>query len=75
MPHHAAVPEIAALDQTLSNKYVEALVASDSGYGQKPNPGPLLACAWELEVPPIRCVYVGDHSVDVQTARSAGIPT
>jgi len=54
--------------------YIEALIASDSGYGQKPNPRPLLACAWELEVPPTRAVYVGDHSVDVQTARSAGIP-
>jgi len=61
------------LERLKLDVYVDAIVASDSGYGQKPDPGPLLACASQLDVSPARIVYVGDHIVDVITARSAGI--
>jgi phosphoglycolate phosphatase len=53
---------------------IHATVAADDGHGQKPAPGPLLACAAALGIAPERCVYVGDHAVDVEAARAAGMP-
>jgi phosphoglycolate phosphatase len=53
--------------------HVGALVAGDSGFGQKPEAGPLLACAARLGVKPEEVVYVGDHPVDVAAGRAAGM--
>ena len=61
------------LERLSLDVYIDVVIASDSGYGQKPNPRPLLACASQLEVSPAHVVYVGDHIIDVDTARSAGI--
>jgi phosphoglycolate phosphatase len=54
--------------------HVAALIAGDSGYGMKPNPEPLQACAKKLGIPLGNIVYVGDHAVDVATARAAAVP-
>jgi phosphoglycolate phosphatase len=54
--------------------HLGVLIAADSGFGQKPDPGPLLACATKLGVPRDRIVYVGDHPVDIETARAARVP-
>lgn len=55
-------------------RYVGAIVGADSGYGQKPDPSPLLACASQLGVPSSNVIYIGDHHVDVETARAARVP-
>lgn len=55
-------------------QHVQAVVGTDSGFGQKPDPSPLLACASKLSVPKTEVVYVGDHHIDVETARAAKIP-
>ncbi len=39
---------------------------------RKPAPGLVLAAARELEVPPERCVVIGDIGADVEAARAAG---
>jgi phosphoglycolate phosphatase len=54
--------------------HVRAVIGGDSGFGQKPDPGPLLACASRLGIPASQLVYVGDHSIDVETARAANVP-
>lgn len=47
-------------------------------YGQpermKPNPELILATARKLDAEPLRCVFVGDSTSDVEGSRSAGMP-
>lgn len=45
----------------------------DSGYGAKPAPGPLLAFANHIDVPPAQIVMVGDSTHDLHAARAAGM--
>jgi phosphoglycolate phosphatase len=66
-------PARLVLERTGLGPFVSVLVASDSGYGQKPSVAPLAACARRLRVPLRNVVYVGDHAVDVATARAAGV--
>jgi len=40
---------------------------------RKPDPTAALALARELDVPPAACAFVGDTSVDMDTARAAGM--
>lgn len=67
------IPSQLILKQLGLSHLIAVLIAPESGFGQKPNPEPLLACAERLDVPPDQTVYVGDHPVDVETARAAGI--
>ena len=46
----------------------------DSGYGGKPAPGMLLACAEALGHPPERVLVVGDSRHDLDAAAAAGMP-
>jgi phosphoglycolate phosphatase len=54
--------------------HVGVVVGGDSGFGRKPDPRPLLACASRLGIPASQLVYVGDHHIDVETARAANVP-
>lgn len=56
------------------DRHVRAVIGADSGFGRKPDPTPLLACASRLRVRPNQVVYVGDHRIDIETARAAKIP-
>lgn len=47
----------------------------DSGYGAKPEPGPLLAFAQALKLEPGRVVMVGDSAHDLVAGRRAGMRT
>ena len=47
----------------------------DSGYGAKPAPDPLLACARSCGVDPTRCAMVGDSTHDLRAGRAAGMTT
>jgi N-acetyl-D-muramate 6-phosphate phosphatase len=51
------------------------IVSGDTTPHPKPHPEPLLHAARALEVPPARCVYVGDDLRDVQAGIAAGMPT
>jgi phosphoglycolate phosphatase len=56
------------------DRYIDAVVAADDGFGHKPAPEPLLACVAALGVPASSTVYVGDSAIDLETGRAAGIP-
>lgn len=47
----------------------------DSGHGAKPGPGQLLAFCKALDLPPERCVMVGDSRHDLDAGRAAGFAT
>ena len=47
----------------------------DSGYGAKPEPGPLLAFCSAVDVDPARALMVGDSTHDLHAGRAAGMST
>lgn len=51
------------------------LVCGDTTPHTKPHPAPLLEAARRLEMPPARCLYVGDDERDVLAGRAAGMGT
>jgi len=52
---------------------LDGLIGSDSGFGRKPDPGPVRALLQKLEVTPHETLYVGDSEIDVMAARAAGV--
>jgi phosphoglycolate phosphatase len=52
---------------------VDGLIGSDSGFGQKPDAGPVHALLHRLEALPSEALYVGDSEPDVAAARAAGV--
>ncbi len=46
----------------------------DSGFGQKPGPGQLLAFCETVGVPPDETLMVGDSTHDLHAAKAAGMP-
>lgn len=57
------------------DKLIETIITSDDVENRKPAPDPLIACAEQLEVPPAKCVYVGDTTTDIQAGKAAGMRT
>jgi N-acetyl-D-muramate 6-phosphate phosphatase len=51
------------------------LISGDSTAHAKPHPAPLLEAARRLDVPPQRCIYIGDDRRDVEAGRGARMPT
>jgi len=47
----------------------------DSGHGAKPQPGPLLAFASQMNLAPERVAMVGDSTHDLRAGRAAGMQT
>ncbi len=45
----------------------------DLGFTEKPDPGMVLAALQSMRTPPAETLYVGDMTVDVATARAAGL--
>lgn len=56
------------------DQHVQAVVGGDSGFGRKPSPTPLLACASQLGISISNVVFVGDHHIDIRAARAANVP-
>lgn len=54
--------------------HVRALVGAGGGHALKPDPQMLRACASKLHAAAGEILYVGDHHVDIATARAAGVP-
>lgn len=46
----------------------------DLGFTEKPDPGMVLAALRAMDASPVETLYVGDMTVDVATARAAGLP-
>ena len=55
--------------------FFDFVAGFDSGYGQKPGPGPLLAFAEQVGHAPERVLMVGDSLTDLVAAKSAGMPS
>ena len=53
--------------------YMNAVITNEDIEHGKPNPEGVLLCAERLSIDPQECVYVGDHIVDMQAARAAGM--
>lgn len=53
----------------------KAIVSGDTTAHAKPHPAPLLEAARQLNVPPVRCMYVGDDKRDIAAGRAAGMRT
>ncbi len=49
------------------------VIGFDSGYGAKPEPGPLLAFADHCALDPARVAMVGDSTHDLIAGRAAGM--
>ena len=53
----------------------QTIISGDSMPYAKPHPAPLLEAARQLDLPPERCVYVGDDERDIVAGRAAGMFT
>lgn len=51
----------------------DRVVCGDTTATRKPDPSGVLSCLREFEIDPARAVFVGDSSIDADTARRAGI--
>lgn len=56
-------------------RYFVEIVAGDSGYAKKPDPGSLLALLTREQVPPAEALLIGDSPVDIETGAKAGVLT
>ena len=53
--------------------FFDFIAGSDSGFGEKPDPGMIYAFCDEVEIAPEKTVMVGDSRIDIETARRAGV--
>ncbi len=52
-----------------------ALICPDHVAERKPHPESLLLACRQIQVEPIKSVYVGDHERDIEAGRNAGMHT
>ena len=53
---------------------LDRVVSGDTLPTKKPDPAGITSCLAEFGVAPARALFVGDSSIDVATARNAGVP-
>jgi len=61
------------LEQYKLHSHFQIIVTRDTTWRLKPHPAPLRFAARALNVPPHRCVMVGDTTVDMKAAHRAGM--
>lgn len=61
------------LDRHGLSQLFHRVISGDTLARKKPAPDGILDCLAHFDVPPARALFVGDSSIDVATARSAGI--
>ena len=54
-------------------KYFDGIVCGDTLSSKKPNPQGVQFCLEQFCVKPIEAIFIGDSSIDAQTARNAGM--
>jgi phosphoglycolate phosphatase len=64
-------PAGAIVDALFARGTFDVVVGEREGVARKPDPAPALVAAEALGVAPSACVFVGDTSVDILTARAA----
>ncbi|NHX27605.1 HAD family hydrolase, partial [Escherichia coli] len=68
-------PARAHLGTTGITDRFDFIAGCDSGYGAKPAPGPLLACAAHMGLAPAQVLMVGDSRHDLAAGHAAGMRT
>ena len=63
----------ALLDVHQLTPYFDRVISGDSLPAKKPDPAGVLSCLAQFDVPASRTLFVGDSSIDVATARNAGV--
>ena len=71
-PARFAVPLIEALGLA---QRCAALICPDHVAERKPHPESLLLACRQIQVEPIKSVYIGDHERDIEAGRNAGMHT
>ncbi|MGC1430010.1 MAG: HAD family hydrolase [Albidovulum sp.] len=71
----AEAPARAHLNQAGITGFFDFISGFDSGYGHKPEPGPLLAFAHQVGIAPHQIAMVGDSCHDLVAGRAAGMRT
>jgi len=61
------------LDAHLLAPLLDCVVSGDTLPTKKPDPAGIQSCLAQFGVPPNRALFVGDSSIDVATARNAGV--
>ncbi|MGR3756454.1 MAG: HAD family hydrolase [Tranquillimonas sp.] len=69
----AEAPAWAHLRAAGVSGHFDCVIGSDSGFGAKPQPGPLLAFCTATGIAPARIAMVGDSAHDLAAARAAGM--
>lgn len=54
---------------------ISTLVCPDDVTHTKPDPEPLLKACADIQLPPEQCIYVGDHTRDIEAGKRANMPT
>ena len=62
------------LDAHALTSYFDAVICGDTFATKKPSPDGVLACLAQFGVAASEALFVGDSSIDVATARNAGVP-
>ena len=62
------------LDAHALTSYFDAVICGDTFATKKPSPDGVLACLAQFGVAAAEALFVGDSSIDVATARNAGVP-
>lgn len=57
------------------NIVADVVVCGDTCTKSKPHPEPLLYACEQLNIPPGKCLFVGDDNKDMQAGKNAGIKT
>lgn len=70
-PTGPAVDICEALDLT---RYFDVILGAEPDLPKKPDKAPLMRCIQTLDATPSTALYVGDSSVDFETARNAQVP-
>jgi phosphoglycolate phosphatase len=63
------------LDAVGAATFFDFIAGYDSGYGSKPEPGQLIACAKQIDISPAHIAMVGDSTHDLFAGRTAGMQT
>lgn len=63
------------LDELGALSYLNEVVAGNSGYAHKPAPDAVLAIMKREKIGPDECLMIGDSTIDVESARNAGVET
>jgi phosphoglycolate phosphatase len=61
------------LDAHRLTPYFDCVISGDSLPTKKPDPAGVLSCLAQFDMPADQALFVGDSSIDVATARNAGV--